>query len=207
VDHADALDHLDALPDASVHCCLTSPPFWRLQDYGVPPSRWPDGWEGCLGLEPTPDQYVAHLVEIFRLVRRVLRPDGVLWLQLGDSLVTDPGNGRGGEGNYGLGGGAPHRSAADKTGCGLPAKNLAGVPWRVALAMQAEGWVLRSECIWEMSNALPEGARDRPARSHPHVFLLTRPLPHPAGQRRGRKPPREPAEYRRPPAQRQPFRA
>ena len=138
------------------------------------PSSWPDGWEGCLGLEPTPDQYVAHLVEVFRRVRRVLRPDGCLWIQLGDSYVTDPGNGRGGEGNYGLGGGAPHRSAADKTGCGLPAKNLVGVPWRVALALQAEGWVLRSECIWEMSNALPEGARHRPARSHQHVFLLTR---------------------------------
>jgi hypothetical protein len=168
------LDYLDALPDACIHCCVTSPPLLASPGLRGAPPRWPDGWEGCLGLEPTPDQYVAHLVEVFRRVRRVLCPDGCLWIQLGDSYVTDPDNGRGGEGNYGLGGGAPHRSAADKTGCGLPAKNLVGVPWRVALALQAEGWVLRSECIWEMSNALPEGARDRPARSHQHVFLLTR---------------------------------
>ena len=158
----DCLEVMKSLPDGSVHCCVTSPPYWGLRDYGV---------DGQLGLEPTPELYVAHLVEIFAEVRRVLRDDGTLWLNLGDSYATNPGNGRGGES---VDGGLPHRSGQDKSRAGLKPKDLVGIPWRVAFALQADGWYLRSDIIWAKPNPMPESVRDRPTKSHEYIFLLAK---------------------------------
>ena len=168
---ADAL-HIP-LADESVQCCVTSPPYWGLRDYGV---------EGQLGLEPTPEEYVANLVAVFREVKRVLRSDGVVFLNLGDSYYSNPGNGRGGGST--LEGGNPHLSGAPRViSCGtsgtflnihLKPKDLVGIPWRVAFALQADGWWLRSDIIWHKPNPMPESVRDRPTKSHEYVFLLTK---------------------------------
>jgi len=111
-------------------------------------------WYGQLGLEPTPEMYSTNMVEIFREVRRVLRPDGVLWLNLGDSYTSEAGS--------------------KEVLSSLPAKNLIGVPWMTAFALRADGWILRSEVIWHKPNAMPESVQDRPTKSHEHVFLLTK---------------------------------
>lgn len=150
------------LADSSVQCCVTSPPYYGLRDYGTPAQ---------LGLEPTPDEYVANMVAVFREVCRVLRPDGCVWLNLGDSYANNPGNGRGGES---VDGGLPHRSGVDKTRAGLKPKDLIGIPWRVAFALQADGWWLRSEIIWHKPNPMPESVTDRPTKSHEQMFLLTK---------------------------------
>ncbi len=165
----DAKEQLRTLPDASVQCCVTSPPYWGLRDYGV---------DGQIGLEDTPDAYVERLVGVFREVWRVLRPDGTMWLNLGDSFANDGKS-------------------------GLKPKDLVGVPWRVAFALQGDGWWLRSDCIeevelycpcgcgyvleeriwryapdrdivWAKSQPMPESVRDRPTRSHEYVFLLAK---------------------------------
>ena len=128
----DCLNVLRTLPAASVHCVVTSPPYFRLRDYGI---------DGQIGLEPTIGEYIAKMVEVFTEVRRVLRNDGTLWLNLGDKLEN---------------------------------KNLLGIPWRVALALQADGWNLRSEIIWHKSNGMPESVADRPTRCHEHIFLLAK---------------------------------
>lgn len=179
---ADALEGPRSLPGESVQCCVTSPPFWGLRDYGV---------EGQLGLEPTPEEYVARMVDIFREVRRVLRGDGVCWLNLGDSYSRDPKRGdQEAGGHAGLHAG---RSAAGamqarasyradsaavvpgtRNGGGLPEKNLIGIPWRVAFALQADGWYLRSDVIWNKPNPMPESVRDRPTKAHEYLFLLTK---------------------------------
>jgi DNA modification methylase len=163
----------------SVHCVVTSPPFWGLRDYGV---------TGQLGLEPTPEEYVANMVAVFREVRRVLRSDGTVWLNLGDSYSGSP-NQRNGEGeprrdmSGGLGGGrfmgtyGNHKIASQRrtTGQhGLKPKDLVGIPWRVAFALQANGWYLRSDIIWAKPNPMPESVTDRPTRSHEYVFLLSK---------------------------------
>jgi site-specific DNA-methyltransferase (cytosine-N4-specific) len=158
----DAAVVLSSLDESIARTILTSPPYWNLRDYGV---------KGQLGAEATPAAYVAHLTGVFRAARHVLTNDGTVWLNLGDSYVTKPGNGRGGEQ---VDGGAPHRSAADKTGAGLRAKNLVGIPWRSALGLQDDGWILRSDVIWEKPNAKPDGAKDRPTASHEYLFLLAR---------------------------------
>jgi site-specific DNA-methyltransferase (adenine-specific) len=129
----DCVSGLRTLDDASVHCCVTSPPYWGLRDYGH---------EGQIGLEATPEAYVERLVEVFREVRRVLRDDGTCWLNLGDS--------------YGSG------------------KQLVGIPWRVAFALQADGWHLRQDIIWHKPNPMPESVRDRCTKAHEYVFLLTK---------------------------------
>ena len=131
----DCLDTLRTMPDASVQCCVTSPPYWGLRDYGH------YGHDGQIGLESTPEAYVARMVEVFREVRRVLRDDGTLWLNLGDT--------------YGSG------------------KQLKGIPWRVAFALQADGWYLRQDIIWSKPNPMPESVRDRCTKAHEYVFLLT----------------------------------
>jgi len=160
----DAAAVLRGLPDASVHCCITSPPYYGLRDYGV---------AGQIGLEPTVDAYVAQLVAVFREVRRVLRPDGTLWLVLGDSY------GRGSRGRW-HGDGARGRNkrrawAAYPDGAAeQPAKQLLGIPWRVAFALQADGWILRADIVWAKPNPLPESVRDRPTRAHEFVFLFAR---------------------------------
>jgi DNA modification methylase len=160
--HADVMDGLRSLPDRSVHCIITSPPYWGLRDYGV---------EGQIGLEPTPEEYVEKMVEVFREVRRVLRDDGTLWLNLGDSY-----NGSGGAGgDYAPGGlKAGQPKYPGRRISALKPKDLVGIPWRVAFALQEDGWYLRSDIIWHKPNPMPESVRDRPTKAHEHMFLLTK---------------------------------
>lgn len=163
--HGDALDVLRGLPSESVHCCVTSPPYYGLRDYGV---------DGQIGLEPTPDEYVARLVEVFREVRRVLRDDGTLWLNLGDSYA---GAGYSNQSNE-KGFNAVRREDGGKTrhvyGTGLKNKDLIGIPWLVAFALRADGWYLRSEIIWHKPNPMPESVKDRPTKAHEQIFLLSK---------------------------------
>lgn len=160
----DAAEVLATLPADSVHCVVTSPPYWQLRDYGV---------EGQLGLEATPEEFVEKLVAIMREVRRVLRPDGIMWLNLGDSYAGGGCGARDPE-RWPKQSRNDHMPVHAKKRCGLAEKQLVGVPWRVALALQADGWWLRSEVIWHKPNAMPGALRDRPETSHEHVFLLTK---------------------------------
>ena len=253
------LDVLKTLPSDSVHAVVTSPPYWSLRDYGVPPTIWggdpacahawddetkaegfsgkrkwqhsengrgdkddaianaskPSGssrrgltlitrkaepgvwshvsqgqfctrcgaWRGCLGLEPTIELYVAHLVEIFEEVRRVLRKDGTCWLNLGDSYADSGRGGNPGRVGSGLQGSTQHqeeskkamrRVAGGRGASGLKAKDLCMIPARVALALHAAGWYLRSDIVWSKPNPMPESTRDRPTKSHEFVFLLAK---------------------------------
>jgi DNA modification methylase len=144
-----------------VQTCVTSPPYWGLRDYGV---------EGQLGLEKTPEEYVARTVEVFALVRELLADDGTLWLNLGDSYAAG-GNGIGsGKQLTNVGSWMPRKSAPS----GLKPKDLVGIPWRVAFALQADGWYLRSDIIWAKPNPMPESVRDRPTKAHEYVFLLSK---------------------------------
>ncbi len=218
----DCREVLAGMDPGSVHCCVTSPPYWGLRDYGT--ASWEGGDEGCdhveiysadtpqgdghtqnscrpgrtappdrcygksclkcgarridaqLGLEPTPDAYLATMVDVFRAVKRVLRDDGTCWVNMGDGYaMTRPGacagdgwqNGKTSEHDEQLRRNYAHRSIA------LPAKNLIGMPWRLALALQSDGWYLRSDIIWAKPNPMPESVTDRPTKSHEHVFLMT----------------------------------
>jgi DNA modification methylase len=172
----DCRELLKDVPDKSVHCCVTSPPYFGLRDYGV---------EGQIGLEQTPEDYVNELVTVFREVRRVLRDDGTLWLNLGDSYW-------GGKGKSSQAWSTYHqdRSTLEKTQhqiCGkgetrptdgkhavIKPKDLIGIPWRVALALQADGWYLRSDIIWSKNNPMPESVTDRPTKAHEYIFLLSK---------------------------------
>jgi DNA modification methylase len=232
-----------ALPlrDNSVQCVVTSPPYWGLRDYGLPPSIWggdpahahawgdtiqgktaggggnagmgerlaaigqryaatnhqegqggkdvdrgalcPCGaWRGVFGLEPTPEGYVAHLVAIFREVRRVLRADGTCWVNLGDSYATGTKGDnrehaqerpRDADGFH-SGSGARWHTGTWQVKTGLKPKDLVGIPWRVAFAIQADGWWLRSDIIWSKPNPMPESITDRPTKAHEYLFLLTK---------------------------------
>ncbi len=163
----DCRERLRELPDASVHCCVTSPPYFGLRDYGV---------DGQMGLEPTPDEFVAGMVEVFREVRRVLRDDGTLWLNIGDTFYSGNGQPKGSDPK------SPSRNFSrtfyrwqDRPGMGLPKKSLVGVPWKLAFALQADGWTLRSEIIWHRPAAFSAaGVRDRPFTAHETVFLLSK---------------------------------
>ena len=164
------LDVLPTLAAESVNCVVTSPPYYGLRDYGI---------EGQIGLEASPSEYVETMRAVFAEVRRVLRPDGVLWLNLGDSYSS----GSGGDSNLtalgerlGTGGGQKADSSKVRRPptSGLPAKNLLGVPWRVAFALQDDGWTLRAEVIWSKRNSMPESVTDRPSRSHEQVFLFSK---------------------------------
>ena len=235
--HGHVLDVLRSLPGDSVHCAVTSPPYWGLRDYNIgsqvwggdsqhchswrevvkPASSGPTGretledglatqnssatrrsivsnlcscgaWLGSLGGEPTPNLYVQHLVEIFREVRRVLKDDGTVWLNLGDSYAsTPPGNKTRGVSAkstlHGVNGPSGQyretlaRSVQTKRSTispGLKPKDLVGIPWRVAFALQADRWYLRSDIIWAKSNPMPESVRDRPTSSHEYLFLLSK---------------------------------
>jgi len=206
----DVLEALKAIPDGSIQCCVTSPPYWGLRNYGSAPliwgglpectHQWETGndfclsgcgaWKGQLGQEPTPQQYVQNMVVVFREIWRVLRPDGTLWLNLGDSFA----------GSWGNAGHRPeldegdsyqrekncdyiHRGGWDKNRevppsakklPGLKPKDLIGIPWRVAFALQEAGWWLRSDIVWAKPNPMPESIADRPTRSHEYVFLLAK---------------------------------
>jgi DNA modification methylase len=163
----DCLTVLPTLPAGSVQTCVTSPPYWGLRDYGH---------EGQLGLERTPDEYVARMVAVFREVRRVLRDDGTLWLNLGDSYAAGSMSGRHGVNSSTsanrahMGTALPARRPAD----GLKPKDLVGIPWRVAFALQADGWYLRSDVIWHKPNPMPESVTDRPTKAHEYLFLLSK---------------------------------
>ena len=150
------------LADESVDMCVTSPPYWGLRDYSV---------ANQLGLESTPEEYVENMVQVFREVWRVLKPEGTLWLNLGDSY-----NGSGGAGgDYNDGGlkeGQPKYKGRNVSH--LKPKDLVGIPWRVAFALQADGWWLRSDIIWHKPNPMPESVTDRPTKAHEYVFLLTK---------------------------------
>ena len=162
----DALRALCGMPDRSVHCVVTSPPYWGLRDYGT---------EGQLGLERSPAEYVQKLVILFSEVRRVLRDDGTLWLNLGDSYAG-VGAQTGGTGSMESGRRAERmfRSGIEWGAVNLKRKELCGIPWRVALALQDDGWWLRSDCIWHKPNPMPESVTDRPTKAHEYVFLFAK---------------------------------
>lgn len=212
----DALSVLKTLPDESVHCCVTSPPYWGLRDYGT--AKWEGGNDKCdhsttrsrgddikqndkqgtsvgsrpntqrqcacgairidtqMGLESTPEAYVAAMVDVFREVKRVLRNDGTCWLNLGDSYAG--GNGRWGGDNRLSVKQSTNRGCINTEGfavpVGLKPKDLVGIPWRVAFALQSDGWYLRSDIIWAKPNPMPESVTDRPTKSHEYIFLLTK---------------------------------
>lgn len=160
----DAREQLRTLPEQSVHTCVTSPPYFGLRDYGM---------VGQMGLEQTPDDYVAGMVDLFREVRRVLRDDGTLWLNLGDSYAND---GKWGGHTGGKAAKALHGSpiGRNKKCTGLKPKDLIGIPWRVAFALQADGWYLRQDIIWNKPNPMPESVRDRCTKAHEYIFMLTK---------------------------------
>ena len=158
------------LEDASVQCCITSPPYWGLRDYGE-----------CdqLGLEPTPEEYVENMVEVFSQVRRVLKDDGTLWLNLGDSYANN--HASGGRSESVAFHGSPSSKSDHNTPIrpyrrpdGLKPKDLVGIPWRVAFALQADGWYLRQDIVWNKPNPMPESVQDRCTKSHEYVFLLSK---------------------------------
>lgn len=160
----DVRDRLKDLAPASVQCIVTSPPYWGLRDYGEP---------GQLGLEATPEEYVGNLVEVFRELRRVLRDDGTAWLNLGDTYATSGGQRAYGSSDHLTGRGpAPRRN--DVGASGLKPKDLCMIPARVAIALQADGWWLRSDTIWNKPNPMPESCIDRPTKAHEYIFLLTK---------------------------------
>jgi DNA modification methylase len=161
----DVRDSLRALDADSIQCAVTSPPYWGLRDYGQP---------GQLGLERTPDEYVANMVDVFREVHRVLRDDGTLWLNLGDSyaMTTKGSSGKGEKQVTNKGTLIADRSWSIPSG--LKPKDLVGIPWRVAFALQADGWYLRSDIIWHKPNPMPESVTDRPTKAHEYLFLLTK---------------------------------
>jgi DNA modification methylase len=174
----DATEGLRSLPDASHQTCVTSPPYFGLRDYGV---------EGQIGLDDDPGAYLDRLVEVFREVRRVLRDDGTLWLNMGDSYAGSWGS----QGRQGEGGALASRSVKQarsivahprtqsRTGstlhlAGIKPKDLMGMPWMLAFALRADGWWLRSSIVWAKPNPMPESIRDRPTSAHELVFLLSK---------------------------------
>lgn len=162
----DCLASLATLPDRSINCCVTSPPYYGLRDYGV---------DGQIGLEDSPDAYVARLVEVFREVRRTLTDDGTLWLNIGDSYNAHPGQRKttdaAGNKQKSLRGStaAPSRSVD-----GLKPKDLIGIPWLLAFALRADGWYLRQDIIWHKPNPMPESVTDRCTKAHEYLFLLSK---------------------------------
>jgi len=161
----DCIASMKTIPDKSIHTCVTSPPYFGLRDYGH---------DGQIGLEDTPDAFISRLVEVFREVRRVLRDDGTLWLNLGDSYA---GSGKGPSGNLGKANderNMTHTKVSSLVPVGLKPKDLIGIPWRVALALQADGWYLRQDIIWHKPNPMPESVTDRCTKSHEYVFLLSK---------------------------------
>jgi len=166
----DVLATLPTLAAGSVRCCVTSPPYWGLRDYGM---------DGQIGLEPTPDEYIARMVAVFREVRRVLADDGTMWVNMGDGYATQP------AGNKTFNHGAifdgrdmsGHQTSGRKNtveATGLKPKDLIGMPWLLAFALRADGWYLRSDIIWHKPNPMPESVTDRPTKAHEYVFLLSK---------------------------------
>lgn len=164
----DALAVLREMPSESVNCVMTSPPYFGLRDYGI---------DGQYGHEPTPQGFAETLREMFREVRRVLAKDGTVWLNLGDSYAGSASGYREGSARADgqvRGDGHSRRNRNGTPACGLPTKNLIGIPWRAALALQDDGWILRNDIIWHKPNAMPHSVKDRLTNRYEHVFLLTR---------------------------------
>lgn len=194
--NTDAVAGMKTLRSASVHCIVTSPPYWGLRNYGTPELHFPavtftpvaglpdvtiPEWTGHLGLEPAPWAFVGHMVALFREAARVLRKDGTLWLNFGDSYSNETVGPRTG-GNLAAwkNGGARDPDVGEPgitRKSGLPKKNMVGIPWRVAFALQADGWILRQDIIWSKPNPMPESVTDRCTKAHEYFFLLTR-APH-----------------------------
>lgn len=162
--HGGCLDVLRTLPDGSIDCCVTSPPYFGLRDYGV---------EGQYGLEPSPAEYVERMREVFGEVRRVLADDGTLWLNIGDSYASSGGTSGVGP-NATVGSTLNQDETRTRPSSALPTKNLLGIPWRVAFALQDDGWVLRNDVIWHKPNAMPESVTDRLSTRHEHVFMFSK---------------------------------
>ena len=166
----DCLEVMKGIPDRIIQCCITSPPYWGLRDYGH---------DDQIGLDQTPEEYVAKMVAVFREVRRVLRDDGTLWLNLGDSYVNT-----GMKDTSKVGGFTGDRIRRGVKGImdsrprqipqGLKIKDLVGIPWMVAFALRADGWYLRSDIIWSKPNPMPESVTDRPTKAHEYIFLLSK---------------------------------
>ncbi len=157
----EVLTVLRELPASFVRAVVTSPPYWGLRDYSVP---------GQLGLEEDPDEYIASLVHVFDEVRRVLADDGVMWLNIGDSYTSGGRTWRAPDKKH------PVRAMQTRppTPKGLKPKELVGIPWKLAFALQAAGWYLRADVVWNKPNKLPESVKDRPTRSHEYLFLMTK---------------------------------
>lgn len=162
--NGDVRQALASLPDQSVQTVITSPPYWGLRDYGT---------TGQLGQEDTPYEFVENLVEIFRDVKRVLKDDGTVWLNLGDSYVGTGHKGEHKDPKYSNGRNGQTTALNNKVD-GLKSKDLIGIPWRVAFALQADGWYLRQDIIWAKPNPMPESVKDRCTKSHEYIFLLSK---------------------------------
>lgn len=170
--HGDCLEVLKTLPNNFIQTCITSPPYYNLRDYGI---------ESQIGLERTPQEYVDKLVIIFKEIKRVLKKDGTVWLNLGDSYAGS-GKGRMKNGTHAKGDNKQNTNKGtivgrlNKTATNdvLKSKDLIGIPWRVAFALQTDGWYLRSDIIWAKTNPIPESVKDRPTRSHEYIFLLSK---------------------------------
>lgn len=198
----DVITGLDKLDAKSIQCCVTSPPYYGLRDYKLPPTKWPEinfsilGFpvtvkeqECCLGLEKTPMEFVGHIVLIFRKVKEALRDDGTLWMNLGDSYAGSWANYGGQNRSAGKqrqivsGSRVPNEAWENKTDFlppgakgfdNIKSKDLMGVPWMVAYALRDDGWYLRSDIIWHKPNPMPESVTDRPTKSHEDIFLLAK---------------------------------
>ena len=212
--NGDCREVLSLLPEKSINCCVTSPPYWGLRDYGTAeweggepdcehtismPTKWNDPKRGTqvlrpevanrggasdnchlcgairidqqIGLEQSPDEFVEQMVLVFRELRRVLKDDGTLWLNLGDSYAGN--NSRASNGGR-AGFGNPRETITNRISDGLKPKDLVGIPWRVALALQADGWYLRQDIIWHKPNPMPESVKDRCTKAHEYIFLLSK---------------------------------
>lgn len=168
----DAREQLKGLPDCSVQTCVTSPPYFSLRDYGV---------EGQMGLEASPEEFVAGMVELFREVRRTLKDDGTLWLNLGDTYATSGGPGWQGKNGQradrrftGTRNTVAMRDQVRTAFAGHKPKDLIGIPWLVAFALRADGWYLRQDIVWSKPNPMPESVRDRCTKAHEYIFLLSK---------------------------------
>ncbi len=166
----DAVEVLRSMESGRFYTCITSPPYFGLRDYGV---------NGQIGLESTPEEYIARLVEVFREVRRVLRDDGTLWVNIGDSYAGS-GKGRYADGHHSEGAKQSTNAGSivgklNKTRAqGCKTKDLIGIPWMLAFALRSDGWYLRQDIVWNKSNAMPESVKDRCTRSHEYIFLMSK---------------------------------
>jgi site-specific DNA-methyltransferase (cytosine-N4-specific) len=174
IHNMDCLEGLKLLPDELVDTCVTSPPYWGLRDYGI---------EGQIGIEETVEEYVSNIVKVMREVKRVLKNDGTLWLNIGDCYATQPAGNKKPSGfsqtrpsrqKHGIGTETVDIPVKRKFTDGVKLKDLVGVPWRVAFALPKDGWYLRSEIIWDKIHPMPESVKDRPTVCHEHIFLLTK---------------------------------